>query len=299
MEDFEKIKDIHRGRASENITDGCLVLEGGAWRGLYTQGVLDTFMENDINIQTTLGVSAGAMAAMTYLSGQIGLSASFNLGYRHDQNYFGVKAMAKDHGVTGFSFLFEHLSDIEPLDKERFFDPKRRLVVTCTNIETGETEYFEKKDSDEIFKAIQASASVPYVTEAVEINGKRYLDGGISCKLPYFWAFHEGFKKVVVVRTRAKDFRKTPHRPLNLTHIEYKRYPALQRDLLEEVPNYNLILDRLDQLEEQGRVYVLAPSKPVNIHRFEGDLNTLFDIYDLGRRDALEHLEEIRSYLNS
>ena len=299
MEEFERLKDIHRGNASDIITEGCLVLEGGAWRGLYTQGVLDTFMEHDLNIQTTLGVSAGAMAAITYLSGQIGLSTTFNLGHRHDQNYFGVGALAKDHGVTGFTYLYEHLADIEPLNEERFFDQRRRLVVTCTNIETGETEYFEKKDSKEIFYAIKASASVPYVSEAVEINGKRYLDGGISCKLPYFWAFDEGFDKVVVVRTRAKDYRKPVHRPLELTHIEYKKYPALQKDLLEEAPHYNLLLDRLDQLEEQGRVYVLAPSEPINIKRFEGDLDTLFNIYDLGRRDALAHIEEIKTYLNS
>ena len=295
MEIYSRLEEIPSGNASEKLTPGCLVLEGGAWRGLYTQGVLDVFMENDLNIQTVIGTSAGAMAGMSYVSGQIGRAARFNLRHRHDRHYVGVGALLEDHGITGFSYLFRILKEEDPINEERFFDPARRFVVTATNIETGETEYFDR-DACDIEKAVQASATVPYVSEAVWIGDKRYLDGGIGVKIPYQWALDQGFEKILVIRTRDRNFRKPVHRPLGLTRREYRHYPLLKKDLMEEAPRYNVLVDNLNLLEEQGRLKVLAPSRPVDIRRFEGDMEVLGDIYFLGRRDALDHLDEIRAY---
>lgn len=298
MEVYSHLDEIPSGRAPEGLTEGCLVLEGGAWRGLYTQGVLDVFMENGLNLQTVIGTSAGAMAGMSYVSGQIGRAARFNLAHRHDKNYVGIKAMLEDHGITGFSYLFRTLKTEDPIDEERFYDPARKFIVTATNIETGQTEFFDR-DSCDIEKAVQASATVPYISEAVEIGSGRYLDGGIGTKIAYQKAIDDGHEKIVVVRTRDRNFRKPVHRPLGLTRREYRHYPLLKNSLMEEAPRYNVLVDRLDLLEEQGRLYVLAPSEPIDIRRFEGDLDRLGEIYFLGRRDALEYLPEIREYLET
>ena len=98
------------------LIPGCLVLEGGGWRGLYTQGVLDAMMEEDLNLSAVVGVSAGALSGFSYVAGQIGRSIHLNLHYRHDPNYFGRGAILKDHGVTGFSYLFGKMSEEWPLD---------------------------------------------------------------------------------------------------------------------------------------------------------------------------------------
>jgi len=137
MFDMSELDLLPEGCAGEDITEGCLVLEGGAWRGMYTQGVLDALMEEDINFQTTVGVSAGALSSIGYLSGQIGYTVRINLKHRHDQNYVGLGAMAQDHGITGFSYLFGDIMNKELFDEGRFFEPERRLLVTATNIETG------------------------------------------------------------------------------------------------------------------------------------------------------------------
>jgi len=90
---FEKtysgISKIPSGRASDKLTEGCLVLEGGAFRGLYTQGFLDALMLADINLSCVIGVSAGALGGANYVSGQIGRSARINLNYRADSRYIG------------------------------------------------------------------------------------------------------------------------------------------------------------------------------------------------------------------
>lgn len=297
MKVYKGLENIPDGHASKKVTNGCLVLEGGAWRGIYTQGVLDAFMQKDLNFQTTIGVSAGAMGGISYVSGQIGRSARINLTYRHDQNYCGVGAMKRDKGITGFSYLFEDISEKEPLDEETFYDEKRRFVVVATDVEEAKAKYFEKGKCTDILKAVQASASVPYVTKPVEIEGRKYLDGGIAAKVPYEWALAEGFSKIVVIRTRDKSYRKPIGKYHRIIDAEYSDYPDFKHLLHNEVPNYNISLDKLDQLEEQGRLFVIAPSKPVTISRFEGNMNRLGDLYWEGYNDANNAMSELFAYL--
>ena len=290
--------ELPRGTAGTELTEGLLVLEGGAWRGMYTQGALDGMMEEDINLSAVIGVSAGALSGFSYVAGQIGRCVYLNLRYRHDPNYTGAGAILRDHGVTGFSYLFDELSKEWPLDEERFNDPRRRFVAVATNIETGAAEYFEKGKCSDIFKAIQASATVPYVSEAVEIDGKRYLDGGIATRIPLDWALEQPEKKIVIIRTRDRNYRKKLHATNRVAKMEYgKKYPNLMYDLYEEAEHYNMLIDRIDMLENTGRLFVLAPSVPISIRRFEGNVEKLAEVYWLDYHDAKKAAGPMKEYL--
>ena len=298
MKTYTGLDDLPRGTASRKITKGLLVLEGGAWRGMYTQGVLDAMMEDDLNLSAVIGVSAGALSGLSYVSGQIGRSIHLNLLYRHDPNYFGRGAILKDHGVTGFSYLFGKMSEEWPLDEDRFYDPARRFVAVATNIDTGEAEYFEKGKCSDIFKAIQASATVPYVSEAVEIDGKRYLDGGIAQKIPLDWALEQPEEKIILIRTRDRNYRKPLKATNRVAKLEYgRKYPNLMYDLYEEQEHYNILISRIEQLEAAGRLFVLAPSQPVTISRFEGDIEELGNLYWLGYSDGKAATDAMKEYL--
>ena len=205
MKVYSKIDTLPTGKASNEITKGCLVLEGGGWKGLYTLGVLDYLMEKGINFSSVVGVSAGALSALGYVAGQIGWGARIDLTYRHDKNYCGIGAFRRDHGITGFSYLFDDILREHPLNEARLNDPARHLAVSATNLQTGEVEYFEKGSCD-IFKAVRASASVPYVTRPVVIGGIPYLDGGCAEKIPFPWSETCGEEKIVVVRTRELSY---------------------------------------------------------------------------------------------
>ncbi len=297
MKEYSYYGAIPKGKADNNIIQGCAVLEGGAFRGLYTQGVLDALMEEGINMQTTVGVSAGAMSGLSYVSGQIGRSARYNLAYRHDRNYIGIGAIRREHGITGFHYLFEDLNYVEPFDLERFNDPSRRFIAQATDIETGHAVFFEKGKCSDIFDAVAASASVPYITEPVEINGRRYLDGGCAVKVPVDFALNENFEKILVVRTRNREYRKQHKAPDRIIRIEYKDYPEFKLDLQKEADNYNALSERLLKLEEEGRIFMIAPDTPVNISRFEGNLEKLGDLYWQGYDNARDDLPALKKYL--
>ena len=324
---------IPHGRASEVLVPGCLVLEGGAFRGLYTQGFLDAMMENGLNLSCVVGVSAGALAGANYVSGQIGRSARTNLVYRHDSRYIGARSLLHSHSILDVGFLTEDRGVLEPLDRERFDRPEQRYVAVATDCETGEATYFEKGKCGDILLAARASATMPFISPVVMIEGTPYLDGGCACAIPYKWAMEEGFEKILVLRTRELAFRdkgrvrrradalaegymkrrlpgagriyraypavaeRLVRREQSAVNRIYRDYPALAAALSEGSRRYNHQCEELRRLHKQGRLLQVCPSRPIEVGVIEGDVNKLRDLYFLGRDDCLAQLPALRQYL--
>ncbi len=294
---YSKLHELPRGQASEQITQGCIVLEGGAFRGLYTSGVLDALMEADINMQTTIGVSAGALNGFNYTSGDIGRFAFFNLYYRHDSRWVGMRALRQSHSVTGFHFLFEEGDKMLPYNKERFFHAGRRFVAVATNLNTGMPTYFDQTHP-QIFDAVSASASMPFVSKKIMIDGDPYLDGGCSVKIPIDWALEQNFDKIIVVTTRDRSYRRKEKADgERLLHAMYRAYPAFIDAMAHTNAHYNETCDRMEQLDKDGRIFWIAPSRPVTVSRLEGDMEKLGELYFEGYEDAKAIIPQLKAYL--
>ena len=295
-EGYSRLNEIPNGQASEEITEGCLVLEGGAFRSLYTQGVLDRWMENGINFRCTIGTSAGALAGMNYVAGMIGRSARANLGSRFDSNYIGVNSLRKAHSLIRLDFLLKDYNAVELLNVRRFFDPKRRFVAVATNCNTGKAEYFDRDKCGNIMDAIKASASMPFVTPMVNVDGIPCLDGGCACKIPFQWAIDEGYEKIVVIQTREKGFRK-PVSDSKTAERVYLRHPEFAASVDNSPVAYNSQCDQIEQLEQQGRIFVVRPQKKVGVSRVERDIEKLGKLYWEGYQEGQEAIEPLMEYL--
>lgn len=304
MDDWDRkktwsgIDSVKLSSAPDTIVPGCMVLEGGSFRGCYTSGVLDVLMENGINLQTTIGTSAGALNGYNYVAGEIGRAAKINLGYRHDRRYMGPRTLARNRGVVGFDFLLNEVEEEIPFNRERFEDPNRRFLVTVTNCETGQVRYCEKGITPDFQKAVQASASMPFVSDMVEVDGVPCLDGGCAVKIPYRWALDNGFEKILVVRTRPAEYRR-PQETKAFTEITeriYRNYPQLVELLDNQSEQYNGACRELEQLQEQGKLLMLCPSGSISVSAIEGDMERLGALYLLGRADAKLMLPQIRAY---
>ncbi len=298
---YSKIDDLPNRRISGKITPGCICLEGGAFRGLYTGGVLDALMEADINMACTIGVSAGAMNGIGYACGQIGYASRINLGHRRDPKYVGLGAWKKNKGIIGFDVAFGAPDGLEPLDIAGIPAAGRRYLAVATNCLTGREEYFETNGTRRILKAIQASASMPFLSKMVYISGKPYLDGGCACSIPYEWALKEGFEKIIVVRTRPADFRKEvkENSRHTATHLLYGKYPQFVKSLTAGNANYNRQCEEINRLGEEGRIFVISPSQPVTVGRLEKDVEKLGALYHLGYDDTVAKLDALRAYLEA
>ena len=275
-----------------------LVLEGGGFRGMYTCGVIDVFMENHIDFDQVVGVSAGAAFGCNIKSRQIGRALRYNKRFCRDPRYSGLKSFIKTGDLYNKEFAYWIVPTIlDPFDTKTFKENPIRFTLVCTDIHTGKPIYHEIENGDATdIEWIRASASIPIVSKPVKLDGYELLDGGVSDSIPVNWML-ERSSKTVVVLTRDKSYRKKPMKYINLLKKAFKEYPKLQKALENRHIVYNETLDRIEQLEREGRIFVIRPSKPIACAMIEKDPNHLQEIYDVGRKDALNYLNDLKEYL--
>lgn len=282
------------------MVNGALVLEGGSLRCLFTAGVLDVFLERELELSYVCAVSAGSMSAMSYISKQIGRTREVNMQYLHDKRYLSFRNMVKNREVFNFEFLFGELShSLIPFDWEAFNGSRQRFEVVCTRCKTGRPEYFERSTCPDLEAAVAASSSMPILSRMIPVGGKKYLDGGLSMPIPYQRAIDLGYEKVVLVLSRHKGYRKPP---MDKWHRRaYARYFAPLPQLLEaiyEIPDrYNRMQDEIDRLEEQGRIFVIRPQQPVTVGRLEHDKRKLDALHREGREEGERRFAALSEYL--
>lgn len=298
MKEYEKINEIKISNASTNYIEGTLCLEGGAFRGIYTAGVLDCLMDNDINLTNVIGVSAGALNGMNYIAGNRGRGVYCDLKHRFNKRWIGKRNLLKHGGFINSNFYFTDLDKEIPFNYDRLYDGKRKFIAVATNLRTGKAEYFTNKNSL-IIKAVKASSSMPFISEPIKIVDQKYLDGGCATKLPIRYAVDNNYPKIIFVGTRPMSYRRdTSKRGDAMLKLSYRKYKNFIKAMEETNKRYNDDMDYIQKLESENKIFVIAPSKSIVINRLEDDLNKLRDYYDLGYNDTLNNLTNIKKFLN-
>ena len=260
-----------------------LVLEGGGLRGVFTCGVLDCFMDHDVRFPFIVGVSAGACNGLSYMSGQRGRAKASNIDLMGKYQYVGMKYLLTQGCIMDYKLLFEDFPEkIIPYDYEAYFANPTRFVMVTTNCLTGKAEYMEEKASPKrVMSIVRASSSLPFVSKITYVDGVPMLDGGIADSIPLEYAFSQGYEQTVVVLTRNRGYRKKEG-SMKMAKMFYRKYPELQKALTERNAVYNRTMDLIESLEDQGRITVIRPQKPVKVGRMEKDTAKLTELYEEG-----------------
>lgn len=278
----------------------CLVLEGGAKRGIYTAGVLDVFLENGILTNGVIGVSAGAIHGCSYVAKQCGRSIRYNIKYNDDYRFMSFKSLIKTGNMVDTDFAYHELPEkLDPFDHKAFENSKIKFYATCTNLKTGKAEYVLCPDlKDHYINYLRASASMPLVSQIVELDNNSYLDGGIADSIPLKAAFDLGFTKNIVVLTRPEGYVKKPFSMLWLVKLIYRKFPNFIKTIKNRHIHYNQTLDYIKELENNKKVFVIRPSKLIKISRMETNIDVIKQMYELGRNDALNVLQQVKAFLS-
>lgn len=276
-----------------------LILEGGGMRGAYTAGVLDFFMDNNLEFDNVYGVSAGAVNGCSYLSKQRGRAFRVDVNYLEEKDYAGLSCWLKTGDYFGVEFCYNRIPyELDPYDLDTFNKFTGNFYAVATNCETGQPEYFRIEDMDKDLIKIRASASLPLMARMVEIGGVNYLDGGVSDSIPIYQARKSGCKKNVIVLTRDKAYRKSKNSIMPLLKLKYRKYPGLIKSMEKRHIIYNKTLKYIDKLETEGKVVVIRPKEKVDIGRLEKDKEKLTKLYHQGYNDAKEKYQEILNLLS-
>ena len=274
----------------------CLVLEGGGNRGIYTTGVLDAFLENDIFINNVYGVSAGALNAMSYLSKQKGRSYRVNKEYIF-QKCISYKRMLQGKSILNLDYLFADVNlELDKLDIEAMEENMGDYIVTCIDMKTGRP-FYKKIESYKDYPYIQASASLPLFAKSMTLDGVKLLDGGFCDPIPVMKALEDGYDKVVVICTRHKEFQAKPYSLMNLYKIKYRKYPEMLNTFKSRHEKYNTTRDIIEDLANRGKVFAIYPSEELHIAQLEKDMDVIESVYHIGYQDGLKVVKELNKFL--
>ncbi len=275
-----------------------LILEGGGMRGLYTAGVLDVLMENNIYTDVAAGVSAGALFGINYKSKQIGRVLRYNLKYAGKPEYMGWKSFLKSGNLMNKEFWFEDIPFIlDPMDCETYRNNKTEFHAVVTNLQNGRAEYKSIFDieNEECMEYLRASGSLPFCSKPVVVKGIPYLDGGVADSIPLKHYLENGYEKAIVILTRPKNYRKEGK--IHGGEIFYKKYPKFAKTLTNRNKVYNEQCEYVEKLEKEGKIIVVRPSETVKVARTEKDPVVLQKMYDLGVKDGNNLLVQIKEYM--
>ena len=276
-----------------------LILEGGAMRGLFTAGVMDVLMENGVVFDGAVGVSAGAAFGCNYKSGQIGRVLRYNTRFCGDKRYCGIRTLLKTGNIYSTDFCYGEVPlKLDAFDFAAYDKNPMEFHVVCTDIETGEPVYHAYTGwEDHGFDWIRASASMPLVSQIVEIEGKKLLDGGITDSIPVRYFEDMGYERNVVVLTRPNGYRKGKSRAMALIRKKYRAYPKLIEAMERRPVMYNEELDYVAREEQKGKLFVIRPAAPLPVSRVEKNPERLREAYHAGRSAAERCLDALKSYL--
>ena len=276
-----------------------IVLEGGASRGIYTAGVLDVLLENCIYFDGCMGVSAGAIHGISYVSRQAGRSYCFSVKYCNDSRFMSIRSLLRTGDICGAKFCYYDIPErLVPFASESFEKSSTKFYCVCTDVKTGKAVYHLCPSvTQREVEWVRASASMPMVSRNVEIDGQLLLDGGVADSIPFRKMQEFGYEKCVVVCTQHDGYRKKKESLSKLMPLRYGDYPAFVQTMQNRPTMYNAQLDDLKTAEENGEVFVIRPSKPLQIGRVEHDENVLRSVYLLGREDAERMLDGLKHFL--
>ena len=271
-----------------------LVLEGGGMRGVFTCGVLDYLMDYRISFPYPVGVSAGACNGLSYMSHQRGRGRYSNIDLLAKYKYIGLRPLLKRRGLIDQQLLFHRFPDrILPYNYKAYAENPNRFEMVTTDCVSGKACYWEEKlDEKRIIDIVKASSSLPYACPIIYVDGKPMLDGGIVDSIPLMRAYGQGFDDCVVVLTRNRGYRKSD-KEVMVPRFIYKEYPRLRVALRNRNKIYNEQLEMVERLEDEGKIKVIRPLKPIVVDRMETSVRKLTDLYEEGYACAKRMFEGI------
>lgn len=276
-----------------------LVLEGGGLRALFTAGVTDVMMENGLWPDGVVGVSAGATFGCNVKSRQPGRALRYNLAFKDDPRYMGLRTLLRTGDLVGAEFSYHTLpTRLDVFDTETYRRNPMEFYCVCTDTETGRAVYKRVDEMDyEGCEWLRASASMPMVSRPVELDGRKYLDGGIADSIPLRFFQSMGYSRNIVVLTQPKGFYKKRTRLLPLLRLGMKKYPAIVRAMARRHIMYNGQLRYIQQQESEGGILLIYPQDTLPIGRTEQDEAKMRRVYAMGRRAGEDNLERMRRFM--
>lgn len=275
-----------------------LIIEGGGMRGVYSAGILDFFLDQNLEFSSVYGVSAGACHACSYLSRQRGRAFAVNVDYLEDKHYCSVYSWLTTGNMLGVEMLYDKIpNQLNLYDYDAFEKSKSKFYAVATNCQTGEAAYLPVTHMRRDIRKVQASSSLPVLAKMVEIDGRLYMDGGMADSIPLRKSIQDGNRKNVVLLTQHDGYTKEPNKAMGIIRMVYRKYPKLVEATATRHIRYNQALKFVAEEQKKGTAFVIRPKHPVHVGRLEKNREKLQMLYEEGYADAKRCWPELQAFL--
>ena len=277
-----------------------LVLEGGAFRTIYSCGVTDAFLDKNIIADYVIGASAGAGFGVSYASNQPGRNYEIVTRYGITRKYMGLGNFLnpKTKAYFNLDYVYSTIpNELVPFDYKAFQEFKGEFKAVVTNVETGKAEYLDVDRTYNHNTILKATCALPILSPIIKYKGNGYLDGGIADSIPYEQAFRDGCDKVIIILTREYDYIKVAGHTMKHALVHYRNFPELCKAMETRPERYNECIRRIKELENEGKVFVFRPKSVGTFKRNERNIEKIRELYNDGYTQGLERLEELKEYL--
>ncbi|MGI6217950.1 MAG: patatin-like phospholipase family protein [Coriobacteriales bacterium] len=278
--------------------DLTITVEGGALRGIFAAGALDFLLDVGVIAKNLVGVSAGALSGFSYVSGERGRSCYVNVRFCTEWRYLSMRSFMTTGNAYGVKFAFHDIAEKYcPQDNAGFRSSPCNLIATVTNLETGQAEFMHVVDPETDLIYLRASSAMPFVSQTVIIDGKPYLDGGISDAIPVEHSIGLGNKKQIVLLTQDRAYRKEKSRIYDFGSVVYHNFPNFCEAMNTRHLRYNKERAKIAQMAEAGEIFAIYPQVRPEVKHMETDRNKLFSLYMDGYLETQRQWPALRKYL--
>ncbi|MDC5806930.1 patatin family protein [Vibrio europaeus] len=270
-----------------------IVVEGGAMRGIFAAGVLDSFIENGYQpFDFAIGVSAGASNLVGYLAQQQNRSYQVITTLATNSEFFNPKRFIKGGNLVDVKWLVSESEKQFPLDREQLFS-STPLVATTTNIETGKADYYQVT-RDNLHLALEATSALPIAYKQTPcFSGGCYADGGVADSIPVMEAYRRGAKEITVVLSHPLSYEMPQTRASWLLKRLLAKYPMIGKAMANRATSYNKSLEFIRRPPKDVTIRVIAPPVDFAVKRLTMKKELLDKGYQMGVTEGDKHLASL------
>lgn len=279
-----------------------LVMEGGGFRGAYTAGALSWLIEQGIYFDYSASISAAAIYAFYYAAKMPEQLYDFSVNAITDRKCIGLYSILHEGQIVGYEYMLEKYA-LPTYRKalENIRNSDLNLEIGLFNMNREKLEYYDVNDFDDNCQLLKASCVLPFYGKMTEVNGQKYLDGGIDTMISVKRARETGHKKCFVIVTKDKNYVRKPYGWLvnTLLKLFYGKYKNMLKILDHRVEAYYDQMNAVYEMENEGTAMLIRPSRDCGVGRFSGTREQIDSMYKLGYQDMEDRKEEILRFINS
>ncbi len=281
-----------------------LIDVGGGMKCAYSAGLYDYFMDNGIEFDYYLGVSAGSMNLLSYISGERGRNIRMYRLAAEGNEYLSLSSLVHNGTYMNYDKVAEDFyseKGEDPFNFGAFYSSDKPFVVSATRADDGATIYFDRcdmYDRDSIINILSASCCIPVASKPIVIDEVEYFDGGLAEPIPFRRAFEDGCDNIVVVLSAPADERREKLPGVNLLGPAIlKEHPAINEVVEDRHAVCNYLIRCIREYERRGKALLLSPEDIPGAFTLAKDIDTVNALYENGYRDGMECKREIMRML--